>query len=232
MPDEAKGLPSPDGDEPDHRDDHGGADDAFASVVLDEAFVRAAAVHEPSAAERTRAATQARAEAEAAATREDAYNRPGGEGFDDGFEDEPAPYGGRPGEYGPFPGAYDRYDPYGAPGAPGGYEGYGGYDSYHGDDGLDAEEAHHGRAAYAEWARSRPARHRAPVRWQRPVAWVLAIVMGIGVIAMAFAAVYRGVSGQREAPRQPPATTEPADTLGGPPPELPAALPHPLSAVP
>ncbi|AKJ13215.1 membrane protein [Streptomyces incarnatus] len=32
------------------------------------------------------------------------------------------------------------------------------------------------------------------VRWHRPVAWVLAVVMGIGMVALAFAAVYRGGS--------------------------------------
>jgi hypothetical protein len=32
------------------------------------------------------------------------------------------------------------------------------------------------------------------VRWHRPVAWVLALVMGIGMVALAFAAVYRGAS--------------------------------------
>ncbi|MEU4931672.1 hypothetical protein AB0G54_35090 [Streptomyces yokosukanensis] len=32
------------------------------------------------------------------------------------------------------------------------------------------------------------------VRWHRPVAWLLAVVMGIGMVALAFAAVYRGGS--------------------------------------
>ncbi|MFF0381620.1 hypothetical protein [Streptomyces sp. NPDC004286] len=32
------------------------------------------------------------------------------------------------------------------------------------------------------------------IRWHRPVAWVLAVVMGIGMVALAFAAVYRGAS--------------------------------------
>ncbi|MEU3981243.1 hypothetical protein AB0F77_14160 [Streptomyces sp. NPDC026672] len=32
------------------------------------------------------------------------------------------------------------------------------------------------------------------VRWHRPVAWVLAVVMGVGMVALAFAAVYRGTS--------------------------------------
>ncbi|MGW0285690.1 SCO2584 family spore wall biosynthesis protein [Streptomyces sp. NPDC003236] len=32
------------------------------------------------------------------------------------------------------------------------------------------------------------------VRWHRPVAWLLALVMGVGMVALAFAAVYRGAS--------------------------------------
>ncbi|MGN5378649.1 hypothetical protein ACQ4WX_18180 [Streptomyces lasalocidi] len=36
--------------------------------------------------------------------------------------------------------------------------------------------------------------HGRQVRWHRPVAWVLAVVMGIGMVALAFAAVYRGGS--------------------------------------
>lgn len=36
--------------------------------------------------------------------------------------------------------------------------------------------------------------HGRQVRWHRPVAWVLALVMGIGMVALAFAAVYRGAS--------------------------------------
>ncbi|MGW7823991.1 SCO2584 family spore wall biosynthesis protein [Streptomyces puniciscabiei] len=37
-------------------------------------------------------------------------------------------------------------------------------------------------------------RYGKQVRWHRPVAWVLAVVMGIGMVALAFAAVYRGGS--------------------------------------
>lgn len=44
--------------------DHGGTDDEFATVVLDEAFVRSAAVHEPTARERQLAAAEARSEPE------------------------------------------------------------------------------------------------------------------------------------------------------------------------
>ncbi|MGW3665273.1 SCO2584 family spore wall biosynthesis protein [Streptomyces sp. NPDC005141] len=31
-------------------------------------------------------------------------------------------------------------------------------------------------------------------RWHRPVAWILALVMGVGMVALAFTAVYRGTS--------------------------------------
>ncbi|WP_405917147.1 hypothetical protein [Streptomyces sp. NBC_00728] len=39
-------------------------------------------------------------------------------------------------------------------------------------------------------------------RWHRPVAWILALVMGIGMVALAFTAVYRGASsgGQEQVP--------------------------------
>ncbi|MFG3264707.1 hypothetical protein ACH4NG_08005 [Streptomyces bobili] len=38
------------------------------------------------------------------------------------------------------------------------------------------------------------------VRWHRPVAWMLAVVMGVGMVVLAFAAVYRGApsSGNRD----------------------------------
>ncbi|MER5467479.1 hypothetical protein ABZX90_03645 [Streptomyces sp. NPDC002935] len=35
-------------------------------------------------------------------------------------------------------------------------------------------------------------------RWHRPVAWILALVMGIGMVALAFTAVYRGASSSGE----------------------------------
>jgi hypothetical protein len=40
-------------------------------------------------------------------------------------------------------------------------------------------------------------------RWHRPVAWALAVVMGIGVVALTFAAVYRGASGRQPGPNPP-----------------------------
>ncbi|MET7637893.1 hypothetical protein [Streptomyces sp. NPDC005438] len=48
--------------------------------------------------------------------------------------------------------------------------------------------------------------YRGHGRWHRPVAWVLTVVMGIGVVALAFASVYRGAAGQRGTPSPPPAT--------------------------
>ncbi|MET7699813.1 MULTISPECIES: SCO2584 family spore wall biosynthesis protein [unclassified Streptomyces] len=43
-------------------------------------------------------------------------------------------------------------------------------------------------------------------RWHRPVAWMLALVMGIGMVALAFAAVYRGTSSGRQE-QVPPSTS-------------------------
>ncbi|WP_329317751.1 SCO2584 family spore wall biosynthesis protein [Streptomyces sp. NBC_01262] len=146
MPDDVgAGRPFPDGE------DHGGADDEFASVVLDEAFIRAAAFHEPSHAERLLAAARAA--------------RVGG------IEDEP--------------GGHDAEDAH-----------YG--DRAHGE--LDPEDAE-----YEElYAQRSP--YRGHARWHRTVAWVLAVLMGIGVVALTFAAVYRGAGGGRQSDIQPSPT--------------------------
>ncbi|AEW94004.1 MULTISPECIES: SCO2584 family spore wall biosynthesis protein [Streptomycetaceae] len=150
------GRPFPDGD------DHGDADDEFASVVFDEAFVRAAPAHEPTARERRLAAAQARAEADAARARS-----VGG-----GDDDEPP-----------------RFD-----------DGFG-FDGYHRRDVSDEDEL-------GLWAG--PYRHRghygAHTRWHRTIAWVLALVMGVGVVALSFAAVYRGAGGVGRQPAPPPAS--------------------------
>ncbi|MFJ6566178.1 hypothetical protein ACIQNU_02055 [Streptomyces sp. NPDC091292] len=45
-------------------------------------------------------------------------------------------------------------------------------------------------------------------RWHRPLAWLLALVMGVGMVALAFAAVYRGASSGRQDQVPPPASTE------------------------
>ncbi|WP_326787835.1 SCO2584 family spore wall biosynthesis protein [Streptomyces sp. NBC_00151] len=39
-----------------------------------------------------------------------------------------------------------------------------------------------------------PGMYGRQTRWHRPVAWLLALVMGIGMVALAFTAVYRGAS--------------------------------------
>ncbi|WP_327428666.1 MULTISPECIES: hypothetical protein [unclassified Streptomyces] len=44
-------------------------------------------------------------------------------------------------------------------------------------------------------------------RWRRPVAWILALVMGVGMVALAFTAVYRGASSGRQDQVPPPAST-------------------------
>jgi hypothetical protein len=70
------------------------------------------------------------------------------------------------------------------------------------------------------------------VRWHRPVAWMLALVMGIGMVALAFAAVYRGASSGRQDRIPPPATTE-VDQSGPSEPSASADYSQPaVSAVP
>ncbi|MCZ9343084.1 hypothetical protein NGM37_35525, partial [Streptomyces sp. TRM76130] len=159
VPEDVGGTPFPDGWEPDDDHDRGVSDEEFASVVFDEAFVRAATVHEPTAVERLLAAAEARAEAgEAEAARR---ARPRSERYDDGYGDpghDPAGHDDDPDE------DADPLDrPYGAP------------------------------ASYGK-----------QVRWHRPVAWMLALVMGIGMVALAFAAVYRGASPDGDRDQVPP----------------------------
>ncbi|MFJ5874679.1 hypothetical protein ACIQD1_08110 [Streptomyces sp. NPDC093088] len=161
MPDDVGGRPFHNGGDPEDSVDRGGADEVHAAVVFDEEFVRAAAVHEPTAIERLLAAAQARAEAEAARARAG-----GGPADDD-------PYG-------------DGHDPLGL--------------TYEPDDIGDDDSPYgpHGGAL-------RP--YRGSARWHRPVAWVLALVMGVGMVALAFSAVYRGASANRQDQVPPPATT-------------------------
>ncbi|WP_240138569.1 SCO2584 family spore wall biosynthesis protein [Streptomyces sp. MUM 178J] len=88
-------------------------------------------------------------------------------------------------------------DGYGAYG-PGGYAHGGGYD------GEDAEYGEYADPYGRHGGALRPYRG---IRWHRPVAWVLAVVMGVGMVALAFTAVYRGAAGNRQDPAPPPATT-------------------------
>ncbi|SCK17847.1 hypothetical protein [Streptomyces sp. WMMB 322] len=263
MPDDVGGQPFPDGEEPEYR--YGAADEEFAALVLDEDFVRSAAIHEPTAAERILAAAQSHAESETVRGFEDGYAYgPGAEG-DFGFdEDDPDGTGDPDGpagvgdlddpddDEGRFdrsdyteyldPADGDEYDHYGPhePYAPYGYNpnsfgdsghyapyqygrfvDFGQHDQYgqyirfgvnrRYDPRFDLGEEHGsdhrrpGRGKHGAAPRGRP--YRGHMRWQRPVAWLLALVMGIGMVALALGAVYRGTSQQRQDPSPPPATT-------------------------
>lgn len=160
--------------------DHGAADDAFASVVFDEAFIRAAEVHEPTAVERLLAAAQSRAEAEAISGHEDGFGyAPGVDGDYLALDED----------------EYRRSD-----------------DDQDGDPYLDQADR-----GYEFYAYGPPRPYRGHARWQRPVAWVLAVVMGMGVVALALTAVYRGAASQRQTPvpPRPPASTGPDESLKG-----------------
>ncbi|HLL36473.1 MAG TPA: hypothetical protein VK545_21920 [Streptomyces sp.] len=161
VPEDVGGSPFRDGWEPDDDHDRGVSDEEFASVVFDEAFVRAAVVHEPTAVERLLAAAQARAEASEAEARR-THGR--GERYDDGYG------GDEPGAFGHDPDL----------------------------DGLDDTDLLDGPHAGTY------GRHG---RWHRPVAWLLALVMGVGMVALAFAAVYRSASSGRQDQVPPPAST-------------------------
>ncbi|GAA2257543.1 hypothetical protein GCM10010145_27320 [Streptomyces ruber] len=70
-------------------------------------------------------------------------------------------------------------------------------------------------------------------RWHRPVAWVLALVMGIGMVALAFTAVYRGASsGSHEEQVPPPASTGVEHGVDTAPSASADYSPPPVSAVP
>ncbi|MBT2391615.1 hypothetical protein J7E87_19790 [Streptomyces sp. ISL-1] len=72
------------------------------------------------------------------------------------------------------------------------------------DDGLDPDGEYAGPYG-RHGGNLRP--YRGSARWHRPVAWILAMVMGIGMVALAFTAVYRGAAGNRQDRVPPPATT-------------------------
>lgn len=57
--------------------------------------------------------------------------------------------------------------------------------------------------------------YRGAARWHRPVAWLLAVLMGVGMVALAFSAVYRNTSGDRQDQVPPPATSG-VDSAPGP----------------
>ena len=188
MPEDVGGTPFPDGWEPDDDHDRGVSDEEFASVVFDEAFVRAAVVHEPTAVERLLAAAQARAEASEAEARR---ARARGDRYDDVY----GPDG--PGDFGHDPDFDDL------------------------DDSDDLDGRHGSFGPYGK-----------QVRWHRPVAWMLAVVMGVGMVALAFAAVYRGASSGSRDPVPPPATTGLEQGSAAPPSASAEYSGPPASAVP
>lgn len=59
----------------------------------------------------------------------------------------------------------------------------------------------------------RPYRGRA--RWYRPIAWLMAMAMGIGMVALAFSAVYRGASSSRQDQVPSPVTTTGVESAPG-----------------
>lgn len=202
MPEDVGGTPFPDGWEPDDDRDRGGMDEEFASVVFDEAFVRAAVVHEPTAVERLLAAAQARAEAQEAEARR--ARARGARGDDERYEDGFGPDGA-------FGHGRDLDDP---------------------DDLDDAEILEDRYGASGTYGRA----YGKQARWHRPVAWILALVMGIGMVALAFTAVYRGASsGGRQDQVPPPASTGPEQGGVTGPPGPSASVDYsqpPVSAVP
>ncbi|MFE4058682.1 hypothetical protein ACFXP3_20710 [Streptomyces sp. NPDC059096] len=110
---------------------------------------------------------------------------------------------GRDGAYGPDPG-YGEYDP----------------------DDPDAYAGPYGRYG----GTLRP--YRSTARWHRPVAWLLALLMGVGMVALAFTAVYRGASGSSDDQVPGPARTG-IDNPGAIGPSAPATPTAPaVSAVP
>lgn len=236
MSDDLGGQPFPDGEEPEYRH-HGAADDEFASVVLDEDFVRSAAVHEPTAVERILAAAQSHSESETVRGFEDGYGYgPGGEGE---FGADPDADGDMEAEAEEDPddeGRFDRsdyaefvepadgdesvhdglYGPYGSYSEYGQYSRHGRHGPY--DPRFDVGEEHGSdyRAAPHRPRHIRMRPYRSHIRWQRPLAWLLVVMMGIGVLALALSAIYRGTSGQRQEPTPPPATTGVDSSARGP----------------
>ncbi|WP_282695091.1 hypothetical protein [Streptomyces sp. CC208A] len=68
--------------------------------------------------------------------------------------------------------------------------------------------------------------YRGSARWHRPVAWILALLMGLGMVALAFTAVYRGAAANRQ-DQVPPASTGVDQPQPAPPAASPAAAPPP-----
>ncbi|MFF7255136.1 SCO2584 family spore wall biosynthesis protein [Streptomyces microflavus] len=109
---------------------------------------------------------------------------------------------------------------------------YGGSRAYHDPQDLDYDPEYDDGAEpgpYGQDGGPRP--YRGAARWHRPVAWLLALVMGVGMVALAFSAVYRSASAHRQDPVPPPVTSG-VDQPGAVP-SAPAVHPRPaVSATP
>ncbi|MEU2020564.1 hypothetical protein ABZ565_00050 [Streptomyces sp. NPDC016469] len=103
----------------------------------------------------------------------------------------------------------------GARGGPFDDEGYGpgGYGGPDGYDPLEADDFHEHSPYGRHGGALRP--YRGAARWHRPVAWLLAVLMGVGMVALAFSAVYRNSSGDRQ-DQIPPPTSTGVDSAPGP----------------
>ncbi|MEV0749365.1 hypothetical protein AB0I75_29810 [Streptomyces sp. NPDC050273] len=94
-------------------------------------------------------------------------------------------------------------------------DGYGPGGTYgSGYDPLDEDDDYHVSGPYGRHGGAlRP--YRGAARWHRPVAWLLALLMGIGMVALAFSAVFRNAAGDRQDQVPPPATSG-VDSAPGP----------------
>ncbi|SDK62710.1 hypothetical protein SAMN05421806_109207 [Streptomyces indicus] len=93
-----------------------------------------------------------------------------------------------------------------------GYEGRGRLGHY-GDEAAYHHDESHDDGHEPDVCEDRLAR-RSQARWHRPVAWLLALLMGIGMVALAFSAVYRGASSPGRQDRTPPPATTGVDQTG------------------
>ncbi|MFR9799831.1 hypothetical protein ACL02U_28630 [Streptomyces sp. MS06] len=84
------------------------------------------------------------------------------------------------------------------------------YGGYRTDDHLVGPEVGYDDPDDAGFGHGALGGYAGPARWHRPVAWLLALVMGVGMVALAFSAVYRGASSSGERDQSPPpASTSP-----------------------
>ncbi|MEW1611372.1 MULTISPECIES: hypothetical protein [unclassified Streptomyces] len=79
--------------------------------------------------------------------------------------------------------------------------------TYHDPQDLDYDPDEYDDGESDPYGQGGPRPYRGAARWHRPVAWLLALVMGVGMVALALSAVYRGTSASRQDPVVPPVTS-------------------------